>query len=432
MKGVMMVDRKNSEVKELDNLGATAGQIISGEGRAVQQVKTEYFTAVRVEVPRDIEDIRQQVLKEASMAGEVCLYGWHIKGKNPKRIEGLGIQAAMILARHFGNCLVDAYVVADRVDAWEFKGIFVDLEKGVQISRPFRKTKRTAQSEKMDPERAADYNFQNGVSKAIRNAVLAYMPIWLKEEMLESAKSGAVEKLEKAIKKDGIENIRQKMIDALGKFGVSLERAENTLGLKRDDWVMDQLLTLMTNLQTLKDGMANAATIFPEKQIDKGGKPDLKKTVATKANGEPPPAEPEEKPPTEPEVDKETGEIKESPVESGDLGLDEKPPEKAKAEVKKPASRMFELTQWARLDLIEEATRMLMAAHECGAIEDQFGDHTETDGVSPFIASMIKAKVLKDADIASEKHNKGHLARLIVRLDNLVAEAKQPTKKEPY
>ena len=431
-----MADRKNSQVKEPDNLGATAGQIISGEGRAVQQVKTEYFTAVRVEVPRDIEDIRQQVLKEASMAGEVCLYGWHIKGKNPKRIEGLGIQAAMILARHFGNCLADAYVVADRVDAWEFKGIFVDFEKGVQISRPFRKTKRTAQSEKMDPERAADYNFQNGVSKAIRNAVLAYMPIWLKEEMLEAAKSGAVEKLEKRIKKDGIENIRQKMIDALGKFGVSLERVENTLGLKRDDWIMDQLLTLMTNLQTLKDGMANAATIFPEKQAEESEGTDLKKTVAAKANGKKPPHEPpsaeSERAPSDEQVDRETGEI----AKPDELPLDQKPAKKppSKTEVKKPASRMFELTQWEKRDLVEEATRMLMDAHECGAIEDQFGDHSDTGGVSPFIASMIKAKVLKDADFASDSHNKGHLARLIVRLDNLVAEAKPAaeTKEEPY
>lgn len=416
-----MTGRKNDDIKEPDNIGATAGQIISGEGRALQQVKTEYFTAVRVEVPRDIEDIRQQVLKEASMAGEVCLYGWHIKGKTPRRIEGLGIQAAMILARHYGNCLADAYVVADRVDSWELKGTFVDFEKGVQISRPFRKTKRTAQSEKMDPERAADYNFQNGVSKAIRNAVLAYMPIWLKDEMLEAAKSGAVEKLEKAIKKDGIETIRQKMIDALGKFGVSLDRAENTLGLKRKDWAKDQLLTLMTNLQTLKDGMANAATIFPVEQPE--DKSDLKQTVAAKANGETPPAEAEEKPPAE-KVDEDTGEIK--GPESDELDLDQKPPEKpqAETEAKKPASRLFKLSQWDMRDLIEEATRLLMEAHECGAIEDQFGDHTKTGGVSPFITSMIKAKVLKDADFAADCHNKGNLARLIVRLDKLVADAK--------
>lgn len=169
--------------------------------------------------------------------------------------------------------------------------------------------------------------------------------------------------------------------------------------------------------------------------VAEGKKQSLKETVAAKANGETPPAELEEKPE---KVDKETGEIK--GPESDELDLDQKPPEKPKpekpkVETEKPASRLFKLAnEYSMRDLIEEATRMLIEAADCGVIEDQFGDHTETGGVSPFIASMIKAKVLKDADLAAKSHNKGHLARLCVRLDKLVEDAKPSVddENEPY
>lgn len=435
---------ENAHIKEphqADNLGATAGEIVT-QGHALQQVRTEYFTAVRVEMPRNMKLVTEKVLAEASLAGELCLYSWDVRDKGAKKhIEGLSIQSAMILARNYGNCVVDISHVIDRVDAWEIKAVFIDLEAGTSISRPFRKAKQTPNTAKMrakDPDRAADIEFQTGISKAERNVTLHAMPIWLRDDMITAAKDGALNRVDAAIEKDGIQKVREMIADALKKFGVSIEKMEDTVDLKMADWSKHDIFMLRTNLQTLKDGMASVDTVFPGKPVDDEakpgkepkGKPDLQSTVAAKANGEeqkPPEdasspedkAAPEEKP--EPTAEPEQPKATESEPQQ--------PPPQAEAEG--PANRLKELMAMKKDHLQVEALEAMQRAMDAGVIENQFDDDGDN---TPFKQEMVKEGILKDGDVTSSANNKGHLARLIARLEGLIADKKETSKQEqlPY
>ena len=433
---------KNEHIKEPqpDNLGATAGAIVT-QGHALQQVRTEYFTAVRVEIPRNMKEVTRRVLDEASLAGELCLYGWDVWDKGTKkRIEGLSIQSAMILARNFGNCIVDISDIVDRVDCWEIKAVFVDLEMGVSISRPYRKaraTKNTAKMRQNDPERAADIEYQTGVSKAERNVTLHAMPIWLRDDMITAARDGALGKVDAAIGKDGIQKVREMIANALKKFGVSMEKMEDTLDVKMADWSKQDIFTLRTNLQTLKDGMASVDTVFPGKPVDDEpkqgeeakGKPDLESAVAAKVNDE------EQKPPEDapPPEDKPAPEQKPEPKAEAEPKATKPAPQQAppQAEPEGPANRLKELMAMKKDHLQVEALEVMQRAMDAGVIENQFDDDGDN---TPFKREMIKEGILKDGDVTSSANNKGHLARLIARLEGLVADKKQTLKERdlPY
>lgn len=431
-------EQNNPHVKESmpDSIGATAGEVITA-GHAIQQAKTDFFTAVRVEVPRDMKVVVERVLAEASLAGELCLYGWDVRdGGTKKRIEGLSIQSAMILARNYGNCIVDISGVIDRVDCWEVKAVFIDLETGVSICRPYRKAKQTKNTAKMrqkDAERAADIEYQTGISKAERNVTLHAMPIWLRHDMIGAAKDGALKKVDSAIEKDGIQKVREMIADALKKFGVSMEQMEETLDVKMPDWSKHDIFTLRTSLQTLRDGMASVDTVFPGKPADeqpKDGekpksKPDLESTVAAKANGE------DQKPPedTPPPEDKPDPEQKAEPKPKATESEPQQPPPQQEPEA--PQGRLKELMAMKKDHLQVEALEAMQCAMDAGVIENQFDDDGDD---TPFKREMVKEGILKDGDVTSSANNKGHLARLIARLEGLVADKKEVSKQEklPY
>jgi hypothetical protein len=439
---------QNDHIQKGEPAASTTAAEVITRGGALQQVRTDYFTAVRVEVPRDMAVVKEKVLHEARLAGESCLYGWQIRGKTPKRIEGLGIQAAMILSRNYGNCIVDVAHVVDRVDSWEIKAVFIDLETGVSIARPFRKAKKTPNSAKMDRERAADFEFQNGVSKAERNVALHAMPVWLRDDMLAAAKEGAMEKLDKAIGKDGIETVRQKLIDALAKFGVDLQRIEDTIAIKRENWGRRELFELRKNAQTLKDGLAGIDMIFPGAPVDdepppKGKTQSLKDKVKSEANGgEAPPeatagassvephsmagrrqaaAKAEEAPPAATAEPEQPQAAQQTKLDTTPPPAEDKPIAAALPDGQDKLQRLGECMAMDKTALGVLALESIQAAMDCGAIEDQFADYSTTGGISPFMQEMIDTKVLASADIIASSNNKGHLARFIVTVEGLIA-----------
>ena len=78
-----------------------------------------------------------------------------------------------------------------------------------------------------------------------------------------------------------------------------------------------------------------------------------------------------------------------------------------------------------------EALEVMQRAMDAGVIENQFDDDGDN---TPFKREMIKEGILKDGDVTSSANNKGHLARLIARLEGLVADKKQTLKERdlPY
>lgn len=159
-----------------------------------------FVVAQKCPVQRNKLQACAAIEEEFKLAGAGAFFSWPVKdhksGKSTM-IEGIGIDGAMIILRNWGNCTYEVELSAENKRYWLFAATFIDLETGASFQRLFRQAKGTALSKsgRYDEERAFDMMFQIGQSKAIRNAVLAGMPEWLKQRAMESAKAGAAAQL---------------------------------------------------------------------------------------------------------------------------------------------------------------------------------------------------------------------------------------------
>jgi hypothetical protein len=258
----------------------TALAVIGG-GQTLQQVKTQYVTAVTVQKPRDIGRVRESVLSEAELAGAAFYYGWNVKGKGGKsRVEGPSIDMAMSLVRNYGNCVLENKVSQDETH-FTFESALIDLETGTTINRLFRQRKSQGLGAKMDKDRAEDIVFQIGQSKAGRNVVIRALPNWLIEQAMEAAKAGEMNKIDP--KK--LPETRQRASAFFQSHGVDIPRIERTLGLPIDKWMQQEIVELRGMMTALKEGRATVDELFP---VD-GTQPEQTKTGDAPKQENPPP-----------------------------------------------------------------------------------------------------------------------------------------------
>ena len=245
------------------DLSPAAG--IVANGYAVQQMRSNYATAVAVQKPRDLAIAQRQLGREAQLAGEDFYYGW-AAGRD--RIEGPSVNLALAAARCWGNCAVEPLPVQDLGDSWIFTAAFVDLETGFTLSRQFRQSKNSKVSGKMDEERKADIRFQIGQSKAIRNVVLNALPPSLIRHALEEAQQGVRVKIEAYIKAKGLPAAVDIVLKALAKFGVKEEYILQRFNLAdRRGIDLDRLVILRGDMNALENGQERAEELFPHMQL---------------------------------------------------------------------------------------------------------------------------------------------------------------------
>lgn len=257
----------------------TAGDVIES-GKTLQQVQTQYTTAVKVQEPRQLKKIIASCIEEAAYLGEDCFYGW---GSGKDRIEGPTIRCAMIAVRLWGNTAIDMDPIQETRDSYIMAASFVDLETGFTLKRQFRQSKKWNVSGKMDEFRKEDVRFQIGQSKAQRNVILNALPSWLIDKMIEKAKEGVREKLEVIIKNKGIEHARKLCVDALSKYSVKVEDIERKYEKKYPAWDIETLITLSGDIAALTKGQESASVLFPPD----GEKTDVETGEITKPDDKP-------------------------------------------------------------------------------------------------------------------------------------------------
>lgn len=256
-----VVDSKNKAASDAAGYvsgTASVAMAVLDRGQALQQVKTQYVTAVTVQKPRDIGKIQEAVLREAAIAGAAFFYNWIVKTKDgPREIEDISIDAAMCYFRNYGNCVLDNSVIVDETH-FNFTASIVDLEHGTTFNRLYRQRRGQATGN-MNKDRAEDIAFQIGQSKADRNAINKYMPEWLKEQILDTAKKGELNKIDP--KK--LPETRQLAVKFFSSKGATQVRMEKALGKPLDKWMAEEILVLRGNMTGLKEGRVTIDELFP-------------------------------------------------------------------------------------------------------------------------------------------------------------------------
>lgn len=241
-----------------------------GNRLPMQQVKTAYTTAIAVQKPRDLQIVHKRLMAEAKLAGESFYYGW---GAGKDRIEGPSVGLAMAAVRCFGNSAVDSLPIQELDDAWIMTSVFVDLETGFTLTRPFRQSKKWNVYGKMDVERKDDVRFQIGASKAARNVVLNALPKWLIDAAVNESKQGVREKIQKYVETNGLAAAVQLVTTGLAKHGVKEVHVLDKCQVPEIKGItIDHVVMLRGDLYALDNGQDYASALFPSMEPQKEGK----------------------------------------------------------------------------------------------------------------------------------------------------------------
>jgi len=253
-------------------LNATgAGEIVES-GRTLEQIKTPFHTAVRVQNPRpSLGKILAKVEEEALISGEEFYYGW---GAGKNKIEGPSVKLTNAVSRLYGNCVVMPQPIQETKDAYIFTTAFIDLETGYTQMRQFRQSKKWTIYGNFDPERKDDIRFQIGQSKASRNVVVNSVPPILIKKAMDAAKKGVRQRIENFVAQNGKQAAIDVLLKEFLKVGVKQENLENKYSKKMSAWDVDLIVLAKGDLQALQDGAESAETLFPDLQSKEEKQPD--------------------------------------------------------------------------------------------------------------------------------------------------------------
>lgn len=241
----------------------TPSRLVPASHPATDRAMADVFTAQRVAVKRNLPDILREAKVLAAAASQKFYYSIPFKERardgKPERtvhVEGVSIDGAMAALSIYGNCRVEAFPANETASHWTFMARFVDYEKGVTVVRAFNQ--RKSQSTGMrDAERNLDIVFQIGQSKAIRNVIIGALK-WLTDEMFLAAKSGVLERIQR-----NPEQARAWLTQQFGLIEVKLHRVERIVARTADKWLVSDMAKLFAELQSVKDGFADADDLWP-------------------------------------------------------------------------------------------------------------------------------------------------------------------------
>lgn len=237
-------------------------------GTTMQKMQTGYATAVSIQQPRSLRQVKNNILVEAGLAGELFYYGW---GAGKNKIEGPSVKMALALARCWGNCAVDMQPMQDAGDSWIMTATFIDLETGFTCSRQFRQSKNSIVHGKHDEQRKDDIRFQIGQSKAQRNVILNALPEWLVADAMKEAKRGVLQSIEKKIENSSLAVVVDSALAALAKEGVSEERVLAKFEVAAATALTaDHLVTVVADLRAIQEGQDLPDSVYPDPTGDTG------------------------------------------------------------------------------------------------------------------------------------------------------------------
>jgi hypothetical protein len=266
-------DTVEAEVVEDGYAGASASSLVR-QGQALMRAENDSLLAVATQRPRDEAAFIATVLKRLDLAPEQAkgmFYSIPYRDRAPDgsvkivRVEGPSIGAALALAQKWGNCTATARAVNEDSDGFDLEGVFIDLESNFRVSKAWRVSKlfrrRDGRTELLNVQRLG-LAIQAGLSKGMRNAILAGIPSIYVQAFYQKAKEIAGGKLDALAKPETVTAI----IAAFDRFGVPVEKLETYCDdMKREKWTGTDVANLRGLWNALNDKQVTVAELFDPK-----------------------------------------------------------------------------------------------------------------------------------------------------------------------
>lgn len=253
-----------------DVLRGEAAQMVA-EGHTLMRIQNETMTAVSVQRPRDEKRVIDGALGELDLVPEeakAAFYSipykdWGRDGQvRVVNVTGLSISGAMALFRRWGNADAGALPIQEDATGWTLSGWFIDLETNARIFRPVRASKYYKPRGGGPPillsvDRQVQA-FQKGVSIAIRNAILAGLPAYLKNAYDKKARAIAGGQADALADPKAVEAA----IRAFMRWSVTKEQLEQHVGLPANKWTGTEVADLRGVWNAINDEQVELAEVF--------------------------------------------------------------------------------------------------------------------------------------------------------------------------
>lgn len=234
-----------------------------GDARIELKSMNTNLGAQRMAMPRNMAMVFARIDQAAQVSGARWRYAIPFKDKRTGKttlVTGPTIGCALDVARAYGNCTVDVERVEDLKDGWVMYGVFLDIENGFRLGRPFRQRRApNIGNYGGDGGRAEDITFQIGASKAIRNVTVNALR-GIIDEALDRADNRLTDKIAK-----NREAIMAKIGDRLLELKIDERRVERFIGRKWTEMKPVHIAQVIKLLQAIADDMIAPDEAFPKR-----------------------------------------------------------------------------------------------------------------------------------------------------------------------
>ena len=257
-------------------------------GERVMAVENDTLRSIATQRPRNEEQALNKALKELEIVPELAANNYYVipfkDGDRTVNVEGPSIKAAMSLARHWGNCTDGARMAGEDDDRVVVEGVFVDLETGRRTARQVsvprtRWDKRRRQMVSMRGDKM-NQAVQAGMSKAVRNAVLAALPEWLVTTYYEAAKEIASSGRKRGEKEAApLQKRIERVTTAFTNVGVTPELLTSYLGHPLEETTAAEIADLIGIGNAIRDRQTTVEEVFGGADKEKDNTPPASKAA---------------------------------------------------------------------------------------------------------------------------------------------------------
>mgnify|MGYP001564355853 CR=1 FL=1 len=251
------------------------GEIVDG-GMAIMRVENENQQIAAIQRPRNEKKILDGALEELRMSPDFAKKAYYsIPYKDAKgnivNVEGPSISSAMTLARRWGNCANGSRVVGVEAERIIVEGVFIDYETNLRTLRQvpvsmYRYDKQTNSTVPLRDDKLT-MAISAGSSKAVRNAILASLPVGLIHRYISEAKSLTVQNGPKRLAQKSVKDRILALMDVFVSKGADAK----SVGLYMNQLMAqgnetETLATMNGTLTAIEDGHASIADVFGGQQ----------------------------------------------------------------------------------------------------------------------------------------------------------------------
>lgn len=247
------------EVESRDLAATEAGGIQIASNRATQEVQAAMVIAKKF--PRDETAAYARIMKacKRKTLAEQALYAYPRGGQT---VTGPSIRMAEVLAQSWGNLQFGVQELEQREGESIVESFCWDLETNVRQTKLFsvkhvRHTKKGGAEKLKDPRDIYEHIANQG-ARRVRACILGIVP----GDIVDAAISECLKTIQEAGANEPILDRARRMVVAFQELGVSQELIEKRIGHKLEAIIEQELISLRTVYQSIKDGMAARHDFF--------------------------------------------------------------------------------------------------------------------------------------------------------------------------